>query len=492
MLLVQAAVNRAVVKIEGVNSVDVSLLSNTMKVEFDPNQTDVDTIIEAVKKAGYQAQEQPTHQNTNKTNDAKSEFDRRSAIIQEDMKHRFRVLVSSLILLAILMCFSMLPMWGIFTFLMDMKWMMIDGIFQLLISTIILVIQKDFFIHGFKTLYHRNPNMDSLVAIGSSVSYLYGFAGLMQMAYGYGTMNHELIHSSMDMLYFESAAMIVTLVSLGKYLEARSKSKTGDALAKLVQLAPKTAWVKRNDTFVEIPVEQVQAKDLIKIVPGATIPVDGIVVSGTGTVDQAALTGESIPVDKKTGDEVLSATTNVNGSFIFQATKVGSDTTLAQIISLVDEAGNSKAPIARLADRVSGIFVPTVLVLSLLTFVGWMIFKQDFTFALNCAVSVLVISCPCALGLATPLAIMVSTGKAAQNGILVKSASALETLAHIQTVVLDKTGTITKGKPAVRSVVLFSEAIDEMEFVQDCSKRGSGLRTSPCPSYSRTSSSIES
>lgn len=460
----QAAVNRAVVKIEGVNSVDVSLLSNTMKVEFDPNQTDVDTIIEAVKKAGYQAQEQPTHQNTNKTNDAKSEFDRRSAIIQEDMKHRFRVLVSSLILLAILMCFSMLPMWGIFTFLMDMKWMMIDGIFQLLISTIILVIQKDFFIHGFKTLYHRNPNMDSLVAIGSSVSYLYGFAGLMQMAYGYGTMNHELIHSSMDMLYFESAAMIVTLVSLGKYLEARSKSKTGDALAKLVQLAPKTAWVKRNDTFVEIPVEQVQAKDLIKIVPGATIPVDGIVVSGTGTVDQAALTGESIPVDKKIGDEVLSATTNVNGSFIFQATKVGSDTTLAQIISLVDEAGNSKAPIARLADRVSGIFVPTVLVLSLLTFVGWMIFKQDFTFALNCAVSVLVISCPCALGLATPLAIMVSTGKAAQNGILVKSASALETLAHIQTVVLDKTGTITKGKPAVRSVVLFSEAIDEMEL----------------------------
>ncbi|MDO4663779.1 MAG: heavy metal translocating P-type ATPase [Erysipelotrichaceae bacterium] len=462
----QAAVNRAVVKIEGVNSVDVSLLSNTMKVEFDPEQTDAQTIIDAVEKAGYQAQEQPTKQNTNQASDAKSEFDRRSARIQEDMKHRFRVLVSSLVLLGILMCFSMLPMWGIFSFLMDMKWMMIDGIFQLLISTIILIIQKDFFIHGFKTLYHRNPNMDSLVAIGSSVSYLYGFAGLMRMAYGYGTMNHELIHSSMDMLYFESAAMIVTLVSLGKYLEARSKSKTGDALAKLVKLAPKTAWVKRNDTFVEIPVEQVQAGDLIKIVPGAAIPVDGIVVSGTGTLDQAALTGESIPVDKKAGDEVMSATTNVNGSFIFQATKVGSDTTLAQIISLVDEAGNSKAPIARLADRVSGIFVPTVLVISLVTFVGWMIFKQDFTFALNCAVSVLVISCPCALGLATPLAIMVSTGKAAQNGILVKSASVLETLAHIQTVVLDKTGTITKGKPAVRSVVLFSDQIDEMELIK--------------------------
>lgn len=462
----QAAVNRAVVKIDGVDSVDVSLLANTMKVEFDPQKTNAAAIIDAVQKAGYQAQEQPTSQNINQTRDAKSEFDRRSARIQEDMKHRFRVLVSSLVLLAILMCFSMLPMWGIFTFLMDMEWMMIDGIFQLLISTIILIIQKDFFIHGFKTLYHRNPNMDSLVAIGSSVSYLYGFMGLMLMAYGYGTMNHELIHSSMDMLYFESAAMIVTLVSLGKYLEARSKSKTGDALAKLVKLAPKTALVQRKDTFVEIPVEQVQAGDLIKITPGSTIPVDGIVVSGSGTLDQAALTGESIPVDKKEGDEVMSATTNVNGSFIFRATKVGSDTTLAQIISLVDEAGNSKAPIARLADQVSGIFVPTVLVLSLLTFIGWMIFKQDFTFALNCAVSVLVISCPCALGLATPLAIMVSTGKAAQNGILVKSASALETLAHIQTVVLDKTGTITKGKPAVRSVVLFSNAIDEMRFIQ--------------------------
>lgn len=462
----QAAVNRAVERIDGVDSVDVSLLSNTMKVEFDPNLTNADEIMGAVKKAGYEAQEQPSATAEVQTSDAGAEFNRRSDRMKEDMKHRFHVLVSSLVLLAVLMCFSMLPMWGVFSFLMDMEWMMVDGIIQLLIATVILFIQRDFFIHGFKTLFHGSPNMDALVAIGSSVSYGYGFAGLLRMAYGYGTMNHALIHSSMDMLYFESAAMIVTLVSLGKYLEARSKSKTGDALAKLVKLAPKTAMVKQGDTFVEIPVEQVKVGDQIKIVPGAAIPVDGIVVSGTGTLDQAALTGESIPVDKKAGDEVMSATTNVNGSFVFRATKVGSDTTLAQIITLVDEAGNSKAPIARLADKVSGIFVPAVLVISLVTFAGWMLVRHDFAFALNCAVSVLVISCPCALGLATPLAIMVSTGKAAQNGILVKSASALETLSQIHTVVLDKTGTITKGKPAVTSVVLFTNSIDENMFLR--------------------------
>ena len=474
----QAAVERAVSKLPGVSEADVSLLSETMKVEYDPAKVDAAQIISAVESAGYDASLKDTHAaNAAQVNqsEAANDYEQRSRRMRDEMEHKKKVLYSSLILLAILMVFSMLPMMGVFSFLMSMEWMMVDGIIQLFLATIILFIQRDFFTHGFKTLFHGNPNMDTLVALGSSVSFVYGFYGLLMMAYGYGTMNHELIHSSMDALYFEGAAMIVTLVSLGKYLEARSKTKTGDALAKLVKLAPKTALVQQaNGEFVETPVDTVQAGALIKIVPGATIPVDGVVVSGTGTVDQAALTGESIPVDKKAGDEVMSATTNLNGSFIFRATKVGNDTTLSQIISLVDEAGNSKAPIARLADRVSGIFVPTVLVLAAITLVGWLIAGQSFGFALNCAISVLVISCPCALGLATPLAIMVATGKAAQNGILVKSASALEELAKINTVVLDKTGTITKGKPAVASITLFNSALSEKQFLQLAASAESG------------------
>ncbi len=457
----QAAVERGVKKVDGVDGVDVSLLSNTMKVEYDPAKTNPETIVKAVEQAGYEAALQASQINSSsEAMSAASEYNRRAKRMKEEMEHKKRVLTSSLILLVILMCFSMLPMLGIFSFLMDMEWMMVNGVIQLFLSTIILFIQKDFFIHGFKALWKRNPNMDSLVAIGSSVSFVYGLYGLLRMAYGYGIMDHMMIHSSMDMLYFESAATIVTLVSLGKYLEARSKTKTGDALASLVKLAPKTAMVKRQEDFVEVPIDQVKAGDLIRIVPGSSIPVDGIIRSGSGTLDQAALTGESIPVEKVVGDTVMSASTNVNGSFIFEATKVGNDTTLAKIIALVDEAGNSKAPIARLADKVSGIFVPMVIGLAILTFIGWMIAGKGFAFATNCAVSVLVISCPCALGLATPLAIMVATGKAAQNGILVKSASALETLAYINTVVLDKTGTITKGKPAVIGVTLFTSKAD--------------------------------
>lgn len=457
----QAAVERGVKKVDGVDGVDVSLLSNTMKVEYDPTKTNPETIVKAVEQAGYEAALQASAVSAGlEEMSAASEYNRRAKRMKEEMEYKKRVLISSLVLLAILMCFSMLPMLGIFSFLMDMEWMMVNGVIQLFLSTIILFIQKDFFIHGFKALWKRNPNMDSLVAIGSSVSFAYGLYGLLRMAYGYGIMDHMMIHSSMDMLYFESAATIVTLVSLGKYLEARSKTKTGDALASLVKLAPKTAMIKQGDDFVEIPIDQVKAGDLIRIVPGASIPVDGIVRSGSGTLDQAALTGESIPVEKGVGDTVMSASTNLNGSFVFEATKVGNDTTLAKIIALVDEAGNSKAPIARLADKVSGIFVPLVIGLAILTFIGWMVAGKGFAFAINCAVSVLVISCPCALGLATPLAIMVATGKAAQNGILVKSATALETLAHINTVVLDKTGTITKGKPAVIGVTLFnSEAV---------------------------------
>ncbi len=461
----QAAVDRSVRKLEGVEMVDVSLLSNTMKVEYDPEKTDAAKIMNAVEEAGYKAEEQAA-QSEQAAVDAGSEFERRSMKMREEMDRKKKILITSLVLLCVLLCFSMLPMLGVFTFLMDMEWMMADAVIQLFLATVILFVERDFFINGFRTLFKGHPNMDSLVAIGSSVSFIYAFYGILRMAIGYGLMDHEMIHSSMDALYFESAAMIVTLVSLGKYLEARSKTKTGDALAKLVKLAPKTAMVERDGEFVEIPVEQVKTGDKIRMVPGSTVPVDGVVISGHGVLDQSALTGESIPVDKDPGDEVMSATTNQNGSFIFQATKVGVDTTLSQIIALVDEAGNSKAPIARLADKVSGIFVPTVLTIAAITLIGWLIAGAGFAFALNCAISVLVISCPCALGLATPLAIMVSTGKAASNGILVKSASALEALASVNTVVLDKTGTITKGKPALSEIIVLDPAFNDTSLLQ--------------------------
>ena len=339
---------------------------------------------------------------------------------------------------------------------------MMSALSQVLLATIILGIQRHFFIHGFQSLMHRAPNMDSLVAIGSGASYLYGLYAVYQMAYGFGYGHMEMVHHSMHAMYFESAAMIVTLVSVGKYLESRSKKKTGDALDKLVDLTPKMANVIRGGVEVMIPAEELVKGDQIVIRPGDRIPADGVVISGNGVVDQSAITGESIPVDKETGDPVLSATLNQNGSFVFEASKVGEESTLAQIIQLVDEAGNSKAPIARIADQVAGIFVPVVIGIAVLTGLIWTLLGQDIEFSLSNAVAVLVISCPCALGLATPVAIMVSTGKAAEYGILVKSAASLENLAHMDTVVLDKTGTITSGKPSVQNVISLE---DEKEFL---------------------------
>ena len=339
---------------------------------------------------------------------------------------------------------------------------MMSALSQVLLATIILGIQRHFFIHGFQSLMHRAPNMDSLVAIGSGASYLYGLYAVYQMAYGFGYGHMEMVHHSMHAMYFESAAMIVTLVSVGKYLESRSKKKTGDALDKLVDLTPKMANVIRGGVEVMIPAEELVKGDQIVIRPGDRIPADGVVISGNGVVDQSAITGESIPVDKETGDPVLSATLNQNGSFVFEASKVGEESTLAQIIQLVDEAGNSKAPIARIADQVAGIFVPVVIGIAVLTGLIWTLLGQDIEFSLSNAVAVLVISCPCALGLATPVAIMVSTGKAAEYGILVKSAASLENLAHMDTVVLDKTGTITSGKPSVQNVLSLG---DEKEFL---------------------------
>lgn len=462
----QANVTKAVSKLDGVQAVDVSLLSNSMKVDYNPDLVSPSQIEEAVSNIGYEAQEKgQTMQAAGGPGSIQAEWDARQKRNQEEIAERKHALVISLILLAVLMCFSMLPMFGIFSFFMDMEWMMVSSIAQLVLTLFILFFQRSFFVHGLKALIKRAPNMDSLVAVGSGASFLYGLYGIFMMAYGYGIMDHHLIHQAMDSLYFEGAAMIVTLVSLGKYLEARSKAKTGDALGKLVDLAPKTAVIEKDGVEMQVGADQVTAGDIVVIRPGQRIPVDGIVASGTGYVDQAAITGESIPVEKVSGDPVMSATMNVNGTFRFEATRVGEDTTLSQIIRLVDEAGNSKAPIARLADKVSGIFVPVVMGLALLTLIGWLISGEGFSFALSNAIAVLVISCPCALGLATPLAIMVSTGKAAENGILIKSAESLETLQSINTVVLDKTGTITNGRPEVTSVTVLDPSLSQQELL---------------------------
>ncbi len=336
---------------------------------------------------------------------------------------------------------------------------------QLLIAVPIIFINRHFYQSGFRALWKRVPNMDSLVAIGSGAALVYGIFAIYRMIYGLGHGDTALVEKYSHLLYFESSAMILALVTVGKYLEARSKAKTSDALGKLVGLAPKTAVVIRNGKEQTVPCEQVITGDIVIIKPGQSIPVDGIVTEGYGYVDQSAITGESIPVEKNEGDEVISATINKNGSFKFRASKVGNDTTLSQIIRLVDEAGNTKAPIARLADKISGVFVPVVILAAIVTGIVWLLSGQTFEFALNCAISVLVISCPCALGLATPVAIMVGTGKAAEYGILIKSAESLENLHSIDTIVLDKTGTITSGHPQITDISVLDSSMTRQEFL---------------------------
>lgn len=454
----QANVTKAVSKLDGVENVDVSLLSNSMRVEYDEAKTSVVSICDAVEHAGYVAREKGT-----KKEDAsfQEEWDQKRADAKKEQDASFHRLLVSILLLIPLMLIAMGPMLGL-PILAGEENAMISGLSQVLISMLILCIQRHFFIHGFKSLFHKAPNMDSLVAIGSGASFVYGLYALYRMAYGFGHSDMMMVHHSMHALYFESAAMIVTLVSVGKYLESRSKRKTGDALDKLMDLSPKNACVIRNGKEQMILASELMPHDHVVIRPGDRVPADGTILSGNGVLDQSAITGESVPVDKEVGDTVISATLNQNGSFIFEATKVGQDTTLAQIIKLVDEAGNSKAPIARVADKVSGIFVPIVIGIAIVTGIVWILVGQTFEFALSNAVAVLVISCPCALGLATPVAIMVSTGKAAEYGILIKNAAALENMAYMDTIVLDKTGTITSGKPSVQQVVT---DLDQRQFL---------------------------
>lgn len=453
----QANVEKCVLKLDGVKKVDVSLLSNSMKVEYDENIVNENTISLAVENIGYSANVKGKQ---GEVSGFKQEWEARQKRVEDEQNKAKLRLIYSLLLLIPLMLISMGPMIGI-PILAGEENAMISSMSQLLLATIILFIQNHFFIHGFKALMKKAPNMDSLVAIGSLASYIYGLYSVYRMAYGFGYGNMQVVHHAMHALYFESAAMIVTLVSVGKYLESRSKSKTTDALSKLVDLAPKSATVIRDGKEILVSSSEVLQGDIVVIKPGQKIPVDGKIVSGIGYVDQSTITGESIPVEKHPGDMVISATLNQNGSFKFEALKVGDDTTLAQIIRLVDEAGNSKAPIARLADKVSGVFVPIVIAIAIVTAAVWLILGQSFEFALSNAISVLVISCPCALGLATPVAIMVGTGKAASQGILIKSAQSLETLHSIDTIVLDKTGTITSGRPSIQNIIKYKSMTDD-------------------------------
>ncbi len=467
----RAAVTRASSRVEGVTAVDVDLLGGRMKAQYDDNLTTPEAIAKAVCAAGYGAQEYDPRENT-----GRKLWEKRKKQSEEEIASLRSRLVISLILLVPLMYLSMGRHFGIG--LPDISvgghdWP-IDLMLLPLLAAPILWKNRKFFTSGFGAMLHRNPNMDSLVALGSAASLVfatYSYVRLILAVVGDDMMMRDHYAHS---LYFESAAMIPALVTLGKYLEARSKQKTTDAIGSLAQLAPKTAVVLRDGEEVEIAADDILLGDILVVRPGDILAVDGEIVSGSGSMDESSITGESIPVEKTVGDPVTSGTRNQNGSFRFRATRVGTDTTLSQIIQLVDDAIGTKAPIARMADRIAGIFVPVVIGIAVLTAAIWLICGQDAAFAVRCAVSVLVISCPCALGLATPVAIMVSTGHAAKEGILVKSAQALELLGRIDTVALDKTGTLTTGQISVVSV-LPAEGIakEQLLAVADMLERGS-------------------
>ena len=463
----QANIERNVGKLDGVCSVNVNLLANSMTVEYDEGKMSGDKIIDTVISIGYGAESENDKPSKSKDK-IRTEWEKRRSADEEERRRMKRRLVSSVILLVILMYVAMAPMLGLpmLSVFKGEENVLVFTLTQLFLAVPIIIINSRFYTSGFKALVKRSPNMDSLVAIGSMAALVYGVIAIYVMAYGMGHGDRELVHRYMHSLYFESAAMILTLVTVGKYLEARSKSKTSDALGRLVDLAPKTASVIRNGEEVMIPAEQVAAGDIVVIRPAEALPVDGVIIEGNGYIDQSAITGESIPVSKTVGDSVISATTNKNGSFKYRASRVGSDTTLAQIIRLVDEAGSTKAPIARVADKVSGIFVPTVICIALITAVVWLAAGYGAEFAVTNAISVLVISCPCALGLAAPVAIMVGTGKAAEYGILIKSAESLENLHSMDTIVLDKTGTVTEGKPKVTDVIVLDRSITKNEFIK--------------------------
>ncbi len=443
-----AHVEKAVSRVPGVDQVQVNLLQNSMVVEYEDEAIDAAAIIHAVEDAGYGASVKDAHEPVKK---AENDLQKRTAEEAKKMKHR---LGWSIVFLIVLMYISMGHMlgWPLPGILLGHENMMIFALTQLFLTLPIMYLNRKYYENGFKSLFHGAPNMDTLVAMGSTAAFVYSVSRLYVMGYAMGRGETDMAHMAVMNLYFESAAMILTLVTIGKYMESRSKNRTSDAITKLVDLAPKTALVVRNGRETEIPADQVQVGETVIVKPGQGIPVDGVILEGTGTVDESAITGESIPVEKKVGDRVTGATVNRAGYFQMKADRIGEDTTLSQIIRLVEEAGGSKAPIAKLADKVSGIFVPVVITIAVITIIVWLLSGATFSFALASGIAVLVISCPCALGLATPTAIMVGTGRGAEQGILIKSGESLETAHLVDTVVLDKTGTITEGHPAVATV----------------------------------------
>ena len=452
-----ARVEKAVSKVPGVTSCSVSLLTNSMGVEGTAAPAE---IIAAVEEAGYGASEKGA------AAEKSSSADREEALKDRDTPLLKRRLIWSVGFLLILMYFSMGHMmwgWPLPPFYTDNHVAM--GLTQLLLTVIIMVINQKFFISGFKSLWHRAPNMDTLVALGSAAAFVYSTYALFAMTDAQVKGDMDAVMDYMMEFYFESAAMILTLITVGKMLEARSKGKTTDALKSLMKLAPKTATVVRDGAETEVPVEQVQQGDIFVVRPGENIPVDGVVVEGSSAVNEAALTGESIPVDKAEGDTVSAATVNQSGFIRCRATRVGEDTTLSQIIRMVSDAAATKAPIAKVADKVSGVFVPAVIAIAAVTTIVWLLLDRGVGFALARGISVLVISCPCALGLATPVAIMVGNGMGAKNGILFKTAVSLEEAGKVRIVALDKTGTITSGEPKVTDI-LPAAGIGEEELLR--------------------------
>ncbi|MBR4943920.1 MAG: copper-translocating P-type ATPase, partial [Peptococcaceae bacterium] len=454
-------VEKCVRGLDGMTDVTVNLLTNSMQVEFDDTKLSTDEIISAVTQAGYGASVKQESGSQNPTVSAASKPRENPIETQlKEMRHR---LIISFVFLIPLMYVSMGHMAGLPlpAFLSGTQNAVSFAFTQFLLALPVAYVNRKFYIKGFQTLAHGAPNMDTLIAIGSSASFIYGIFAIYRMSYGLGMGNLELVHRYHHDLYFESAVMILALITVGKYMETRSKGKTSEALTRLMNLAPETATVERNGQQMEIPVEQVVIGDIVLVKPGQRVPVDGVIVEGNTSIDQSAITGESIPVEKEPGDSVIAATINKGGFIRFTASKVGNDTTFAQIIRLVEDASATKAPISRLADKIAGIFVPVVISISLITAILWLFNGATFEFALSCAICVLVISCPCALGLATPVAIMVGTGKGAEHGILIKSGQALETAHNIDTVVLDKTGTITQGKPQVTDIQTVFSSADE-------------------------------
>ena len=454
-----AKVERVVGKLDGVENVSVNLLTNSMQVEYKEDKLSSNDIIKNIADAGYGAslatatKQKKEEKSIKKTND--------DAIAS--MKFRLKV---SIVFLAILMYFSMGSMIG----LPLPKFLSGEGnpvgfaLTQLLLVLPVMYVNRKYYISGFKSLFHLSPNMDTLIAVGTVAAFTYGVIAIYVMGYALNNADMHTVTEYRMNLYFESVSMILTLITLGKFFETGSKARTTDAISKLIDLSPKRANVLRDGVEENILTEDVVVGDIVIVRPGESIPVDGMIIEGSTSVDESAITGESIPVQKEKGDKLIAATINKNGSVRIKATEVGEDTAISRIIALVEEASSSKAPIAKMADKVAGVFVPVVMGISLITFIVWLALGYDFSFALNCAIAVLVISCPCSLGLATPVAIMVGTGKGAENGILIKSADALETTHSIDTVVLDKTGTVTEGKPVVTDILAFDT--DENEFLK--------------------------